>query len=59
MRYLVPVHHKDNRRISIEFSIQLLRDAGGQIEKDVPVLQDVSERFAREQELRARLKTTA
>ena len=58
MRYLVPTLHKDNRRLSIEFSIQLLRDAGGQIEWVVAVIRDVSERFAREQELRARLKRT-
>ena len=59
MRRLVPAHHKDNRHLSIEFSIQLLRDAGGQIERVVAVIRDVSERFAREQELRARLKMTA
>jgi signal transduction histidine kinase len=58
MRYLVTTLHKDNRRLSIEFSIQLLRDAGGQIEWVVAVIRDVSERFAREQELRARLKRT-
>jgi signal transduction histidine kinase len=58
MRYLVPTLHKDNRRLSIEFSIQLFRDAGGQIEWVVAVIRDVSARFAREQELRSRLKTT-
>ena len=58
MRYLVPALRKDNRRLSIEFSIHLLKGAGGQIARVVAVIRDVSERFAREQELRARLKRT-
>lgn len=52
----VPALHKDGRRISIEFSIQLLRQPEGRIEWVAAVIRDVTERFAREKELRARLK---
>jgi PAS domain S-box-containing protein len=52
----VPALHKDGRQISIEFSIQLLKDAAGQIEWVVAVVRDVTERFMREKDLRARLK---
>lgn len=53
----VPALHKDGRQLSIEFSIQLLKDANGKIEWVIAVIRDVTERFAREKELRARLKT--
>lgn len=49
----VPALHKDGRQISIEFSIQLLKDSNGQVEWVVAVLRDVTERFKREKELRA------
>jgi PAS domain S-box-containing protein len=52
----VPALHKDGREISIEFSIQLLRDADGQIEWVVAVVSDMTERFNREKDLRAQLK---
>jgi PAS domain S-box-containing protein len=52
----VPALHKDGRQISIEFSIQLLKEDSGRIEWVVAVFRDVSERFAREKALRARLK---
>ena len=52
----VPALHKDGRQISIEFSIQILRDADGQIEWVVAVVRDVTERFIREKELRAQVK---
>lgn len=52
----VPALHKDGRQLSIEFSIQLLKDAGGRIEWVIAVLRDVTERFAREKALRAQLK---
>ena len=52
----VPALHKDGRQLSIEFSIQLLKDAGGRIEWVVAVFRDVTERFAREKALRAQLK---
>jgi PAS domain S-box-containing protein len=53
----VPALHKDGRQLSIEFSIQLLKDGGGQIEWVVALFRDVTERFAREKALRAQLKT--
>jgi PAS domain S-box-containing protein len=53
----VPALHRDGRQISIEFSIQLLKDAAGQIEWVVAVVRDVTERYAREKELRAQLKS--
>ena len=49
----VPALHKDGRQISIEFSIQLLRDRNGQVEWVVAVLRDVTDRFKREKALRA------
>jgi PAS domain S-box-containing protein len=52
----VPALHKDGRQISIEFSIQLLKDPDGQIEWVVAIVRDVTERFIREKELRAQLK---
>jgi len=52
----VPALRKDGRQISIEFSIQLLRDAAGGIEWVVAVVRDVTERFEREKALRARVK---
>jgi PAS domain S-box-containing protein len=52
----VPALHKDGRRLSIEFSIQLLKGAEGQIEWVVAVIRDVTERFIREKLLRAHLK---
>lgn len=53
----VPALHKDGRQISIEFSIQLLKDAAGRIEWVVAVIRDVTERYAREKALRAQLKS--
>jgi PAS domain S-box-containing protein len=53
----VPALHKDGRQISIEFSIQLLKDADGQIEWVVAIVRDVTDRFIREKDLRAQLKT--
>jgi PAS domain S-box-containing protein len=52
----VPALHKDNRQISIEFSIQLLHDLDGQIEWAVAIVRDVTDRFGREKDLRAQLK---
>jgi PAS domain S-box-containing protein len=54
----VPALHKEGRQISVEFSIQLLKDAAGQIEWVVALFRDVTERFAREKALRAQLKAT-
>ena len=52
----VPALHKDGRQISIEFSIQLLKDADGRIEWVAAIVRDVTERFRREKDLRAQLK---
>ena len=52
----VPALHKDGRQISIEFSIQLVKDADGQIDWVVAIIRDVTERFIREKDLRAQLK---
>jgi PAS domain S-box-containing protein len=52
----VPALHQDGRQISIEFSIQLLKDAAGRIEWVVAVIRDVTERYARDKALRAQLK---
>ena len=52
----VPALHKNGRQISIEFSIQLLKDAGGQIEWVVAIIRDVTERFIRDKDQRAQLK---
>ena len=51
----VPALHKDGRQISIEFSIQLVKDAGGVIEWVVAVIRDVTERYRHEKAQRARL----
>jgi PAS domain S-box-containing protein len=51
--FAVPALHRDGRQISIEFSIQLLKDPNGQVEWVVAVLRDVTERFRREKALRA------
>jgi PAS domain S-box-containing protein len=52
----VPALHSDGRQISIEFSIQLLRGSGEQIEWVVAVLRDVTAHYHREKALRAQLK---
>jgi nitric oxide dioxygenase len=52
----VPALHKDGRLVSIEFSIQLIKDADDQIEWVVAVIRDVTERFIREKAVRAQLK---
>jgi PAS domain S-box-containing protein len=52
----VPALHRDGRHISIEFSIQLLKDAGGVIECVVAVIRDVTERYRHEKAQRARIR---
>jgi PAS domain S-box-containing protein len=51
----VPALHKDGRQISIEFSIQLLKGVDGAVEWVVAFIRDVTERYAREKQLRAHL----
>ncbi len=52
----VPGLRKDGRPLSLEFSVQLLKGADGRIEGIAAVLRDVTERFARDKELRAKLR---
>jgi PAS domain S-box-containing protein len=52
----VPALTKDGRTISIEFTIQLLRDGGGRIVGPAAIIRDVTKRFQREKELARRLK---
>lgn len=52
----VPALRKDGAALSIEFTIQLLRDEAGAILGPVAIMRDVTARFARDKELRARLK---
>jgi PAS domain S-box-containing protein len=52
----VPALHKDGRRISIEFSIQFIKDADGQTKWVAAVIRDVTERYLREKTLQAQLK---
>jgi len=52
----VPALRKDGAPLSIEFTIQLVRDDGGKILGPVAIIRDVSERFKREKELRLRVK---
>ena len=52
----MPALHKDGRQVSIEFSIQLVKDTDGQIEWVVAVIRDVTERYIREKALLAQLK---
>jgi PAS domain S-box-containing protein len=52
----VPALRKDGTTVSIEFTIQLLRDASGAIVGPAAIMRDVTARFLREKELRARVK---
>jgi PAS domain S-box-containing protein len=52
----VPALHKEGRQLSVEFSIQLLRDPAGQIEWVVASFRDVTARFARDKALKLQLK---
>ncbi len=52
----VPASHKDGRQLSVEFSIQLLKDGAGRIEWVVAIFRDVTERFQKDKALKLRLK---
>lgn len=52
----VPAMRKDGASLSIEFSIQLVRDDAGAILGPVAILRDVTERWKREKALGAELK---
>ena len=49
----VPAMRKDGRRISIEFSIVLVRDPGGELTGAAAIVRDVTARWEREQAARA------
>lgn len=51
----VPGVRKDGSRISLEFSIMLLRDEGGQPLGPAAILRDVTARWKKEKELKERL----
>jgi PAS domain S-box-containing protein len=51
----VPAVTKDGERISIEFTINLLRDGEGKVLGPVAVIRDVTARWIREKEMRLRL----
>jgi PAS domain S-box-containing protein len=51
----VPALTKDGRRISVEFTIVMLRGGQGELTGMVAVLRDVSQRFAEVRELKRRL----
>lgn len=50
-----PGLRKDGSRVSLEFSMVLLRDEQGRVEGCASIMRDVSERWNREKELKARL----
>lgn len=51
----VPALRKDGRRISIEFSIALLKDEHGEVTGAAAIVRDVTARWQAERELRRRL----
>ena len=51
----VPAAHRDGRRLSVEFSVTLLRDADGKVAGIAAVIRDSTERWAADRELRAAL----
>ena len=51
----VPAVTKDGERISIEFTINVLRDGDGKVLGPVAVVRDVTARWVREKEMRLRL----
>lgn len=51
----VPAMRKDGTRISLEFTIAILRDEAGEVLGPVAVMRDVTERWQRDRELRQRL----
>lgn len=47
----VPALHKDGRQVSIEFSLQLVKDPDGQIAWIAAIVRDVTERYTRDRAL--------
>lgn len=52
----VPAMTRDGRTVSIEFTIQMVKDASGRIVASAAVIRDVTKRFQREKEQARRLK---
>ena len=52
----VPALRKDGAPLSIEFTIQLVRDDAGAILGPAAIVRDVTARFQRDKELRAKVK---
>ena len=52
----VPALNKDNSRISVEFTIVLLKDTTGKPQGTAAIMRDVTERWHKEKELKNRLK---
>jgi len=52
----VPARRKDGQPLSIEFTIQLVRDDAGELVGAAAIVRDVTARWSRDKELRARLK---
>lgn len=52
----VPAARKDGSTISIEFTIVMVHDSGGAVSAVAAIVRDVSVRWKKEKELRARLK---
>jgi PAS domain S-box-containing protein len=53
-----PATHRDGRRLSIEFSVALLREADGKITAIAAIIRDVTERWTADRELHQRLAET-
>ena len=51
----VPAQHKDGSRISIAFTVALVKGANGAVEGVAAVIRDETARFTEEQQLRKRL----
>ncbi len=51
----VPALNKDDNRISVEFTIVLLKDDAGRPQGTAAIIRDVTERWQREKELKKRL----
>ncbi len=52
----VPAQRKDGQPLSIEFTIQLIRDDAGELVGAAAVVRDVTARWNRDRDLRRRLK---
>ena len=51
----VPAVHKEDKPLSIAFTVALLRDADGEVSSIVALVRDETERWGEERKLRARL----